>query len=139
IGTDMKQANDALAAMFACHQRRSVFQRGPGFRGQYRIGLGEHLSRDGDVLWYAEAGEWPLGGEGSEVLRFFPCQAAAEAAAAMAQLDRDEVVIGLRQMRPRKADQYAALCDPARDTFANFRRQCSNVGKHDHRQLLVEK
>src|SRR3954454_6963060 len=135
----MKQADDAFTTMLAGHQRRSIFQRGPAFRRQHRIRFGKHLAADGDVLRYRQAGEWPVGGERGEGLGLFPCEAAAKAAAAVAQLDRDEIVIGLRQVRPRKADQYAALCDPGRKALANFGRQRPDVGKHHHRQLLVEK
>ena len=138
IGADMKQGHDTLAAMFAGHQRRSIFQRGPAFRRQHRIRLGEHLAVDGDVLRHRQTGERSVGGKGGQVLRLFPGQAAAEAAAAAAQFHRHQIVIGLRQARPGKAHQHAALLDPGADTFADFGRQRSDVGQHHHRQLLVE-
>ena len=135
----MKQRHNALAAMFTRHQRRSIFQRCPTLRNQRRIRFGEHLAADGDILRHEEARERTIGREGCEVLRLFPSQAAAETSAAMAQLDRHQVVIGLRQMGPRKTDQYPALRDPCRDAFANFRRERPDVGKHNHREFLVEK
>ena len=73
------------------------------------------------------------------MLRLLPGQAAAEAAAAAAQFHRHQVVIGLRQTRPGKAHQHAALVDPRVDAFADFRRQRADIGQHDHRQLLIEK
>ena len=72
------------------------------------------------------------------MLRLFPGQAAAEAAAAAAQFDRHQIVIGLRQPRTREAHQHAALVDPRADALADFGRQRSDVGEDDHRQLLVE-
>jgi hypothetical protein len=116
----MKQGHDTLAAMLAGDQRRSIFQRGPAFRRQHRIRFGEHLPVDGDVLRYRQAGERSVGGEGCEVLRLFPGQAAAEAAAAAAQFYRNQIVIGLRQTRPGKAHQHPALLDPRTDAFADF-------------------
>src|SRR4051794_25446794 len=118
----MKQAHNTLATMFAGHQRRSIFERGPTSGRQRGIRLGENLAADGDVLWHGEAGERSFGGERCEVLRLFPSQAAAKAAAAVAQLDRHQVIISLRQTRPRKTNQYSALSDPGRQAFANFRR-----------------
>ena len=138
VGADMKQGHDSLAAMLARHQRRSVFQRGPALRRQYRIRFGEHLPVDGDVLRHPETCERSVGGEGGEMLRLFPGQAAAEAAAAAAQFDGHQIVIGLRQAGSSEAHQHAALLDPRREAFADFGRQRSDVGKDDHRQLLVE-
>lgn len=69
----------------------------------------------------------------------FSCgQAAAEDAAAAAQLDRHQIVIGLREAGAGEAHQHAALCDPAIEPLADFRRQRADIGHHDHRQLLVE-
>ena len=81
----------------------------------------------------------PSAANDGEVLRLFPGETAAEAAAAAAQLHRHQIVIGLRQARAGKAHQHAALLDPCADAFANFRRQRADIGQHDHRQLLVEK
>ena len=138
VSADMKQADNALAAMFAGDQRRAVFQRRPALGRQHRIRFGEHLAVDGDVLRHWETRERSVGGEAGEVLRLFPGQAAAEAAAAAAQFDRNQIVVGLRQPRPGKAHQHPALLDPRRDAFTNFRRQRADVGQHHHRQLLVE-
>ena len=78
-------------------------------RGEHRVGLGQHLPVDGDVLRHRQAGERAVGGEGGEMLRLLPGQAAAEAAAAAAQLHRHQIVIGLRQARAGEAHQHAAL------------------------------
>ena len=124
--------------MFAGHQRRAVFQRGPGSGRQRGIRFGQHLPVDGDVLRHGKAGERAVGRERGEMLRLFPGQAAAEAAAAAAQFDRHQIVIGLRQPRAGKAHQHAALLDPGIEAFADFGRQRADIGQHDHRQLLVE-
>src|SRR5439155_11905196 len=97
IGADMKQAYHTLAAMFAGYQRRSILQRGPAFRRQHRVRLGEHLPVDGDVLRHGKTGKWSVGSERSEVLRLFPGETAAEDASAAAQLYRHEVIISLCQ------------------------------------------
>ena len=72
------------------------------------------------------------------MLRLFPGQAAAEAAAAAAQFHRHQIVVGLRQPRAGKAHQHAALVDPGGEPLANFRRQRTDIRQHDHRQLLIE-
>ena len=131
-------AEQSLAAMLAGDQRRAVFERGPAPGRKHRIGLGQHLPAHGDVLRHGEARERTVGGERSEMLRLLPGQAAAERAAAAAQLDRHEIVVGLRQPRAGEAHQHAALVDPGREPVADFRRQRADVGHHDHRQLLVE-
>ena len=139
VGTDVEQSHQSLAAAFAGDERRAVFQRRPALCRQYRVGLGQHLPVDGNVLGHREPGERSVGGEGCEVLRLFPGQAAAEAASAAAQFHRDQIIVGLRQPRSGKAHQHAAAFDPGIDTFANFRRQGADIGEHDHRQLLIEK
>ena len=73
------------------------------------------------------------------MLRLFPGQAAAEDASATAQLDRHQIVVGLREARAGKPHQHAALLDPGVETFADFRRQRADIGRDDHRQFLVEK
>ena len=124
--------------MFAGDQRRAVLQRGPAPGRQRRVGFGQHLPGDGDVLRHREARERPVGGERRELLRLFPGQAAAEAAAAAAQFDRHQIVVGLRQPRAGETHQHAALLDPCVEALANFGRQRADIGQHDHRQLLVE-
>ena len=73
------------------------------------------------------------------MLRLFPGKTAAEAAAAAAQFYRHQIVIRLREPRAGKAHQHPALLDPCADAFANLGRQRTDIGEHDHRQLLVEK
>ena len=85
-----------------------------------------------------EARERAVGGERGQMLRLFPGQAAAEAAAAAAQLDRHQIVIGLRETGTGEAHQHAALIDPGVEALADFRRQRADIGQHDHRQLLIE-
>ena len=138
VGADMEQADHALAAMFAGDQRRAVFQRGPALGREHRIRFGQHLPVDGDVLRHGKARERSVGGEGSQMLRLFPGQAAAEDASAAAQFDRHQIVIGLRQTRAGETHQHAALFDPGVEALADFRRQRADIGQHDHRQLLVE-
>ena len=125
--------------MFAGYQRRSILQRGPAFRCQHRVRLGEHLPVDGDILRHGETGKRSVGRERSEVLRLFPGEAAAQDASAAAQLHRHQVIIGLRQTGAGKTHQHPALLDPRGQTFANLGRQGADICEHDHRQLLVEK
>ena len=110
----MEQADQSLAAMLAGHERRAVFQRGPAPGREHGIGFGEHLPAHGDVLGHDEARERTVGGERGEMLRLLPGQAAAERAAAAAQLDRHEIVVALREPRAGEAHQHAALVDPGR-------------------------
>ena len=135
----MKQADYSLAAMFAGDERRPVLQRRPALGREHRIGLGQHLPADRDILRHGKARERTVGGERGEMLRFLPGQAAAERAAAAAQLDRHQIVVALRQTRAGKAHQDAALVDPGGQAFAKFRRQRADIRHHDHGQLLVEK
>ena len=108
----MKQADQALAAMFAGDQWRAIFERGPALGRQHRVGFGQHLPVHRDVLGHGKAGERSIGREGGEVLWLLPGQTAAEAASAAAQLDRHQIVIGLRQPRAGEPHQHAALFDP---------------------------
>ena len=134
----MEQADNALAAMLAGHQRRAVFQRRPGLGREHRIRLGQHLPVHGDVLGHGKARERTVGGEGSQMLRLFPGQAAAEDAAAATQSHRHQIVIGLRQTGACETHQHAALIDPCVQPLADFRRQRADIGEHDHRQPLIE-
>ena len=59
-------------------------------------------------------------------------------AATAAQLDRHEIVIGLRQTGACEPHQHAALVDPGVQALADFRRQRADIGQHDHRQPLIE-
>ena len=138
VGADMEQADDALAAMFAGDQRRAVFQRRPALGREHRVGLGQHLPVHGDVLWHGKACERAIGGEGSQMLRLLPGEAAAEAAAATAQFHRHQIVIGLRQTGTGETYQHAALIDPSVQALADFRRQRADIRQHDHRQPLIE-
>ncbi len=72
------------------------------------------------------------------MLRLLPGQAAAERAAALAQLDRNEIVFGLCEPGPCEPHQHAALVDPGIETFAQLGRNGADIGQDDHRQLLVE-
>ena len=134
----MEQADDALATMLAGHQRGAVFERRPALGGQHRIRFGQHLPVHRDVFRDLQTGERPVGGEGSEVLRLLPGEAAAERTATAAQLDRHEVVIGLRQTGACEPHQHAALVDPGVQALADFRRQRAYIRQHDHRQPLIE-
>ena len=138
IGADMEQADHALAAMLAGDERRAVLQRGPALGCEHGVGLGQHLAVDGDILRHNETRERTIGGERGHVLRLLPGQAAAERASAAAQLDGNEVVIGLREPGPGETHQHAALLDPGVEPVADFRRQRADIGHHDHRQPLIE-
>ena len=72
------------------------------------------------------------------MLRLFPRETAAEHTAAAAQLDRHQIVVGLREAGAGKTHQHAALLDPGVEAVADFRRQRADIGCHDHRQFLVE-
>ncbi|MGY4335499.1 hypothetical protein ACVWW3_000405 [Bradyrhizobium sp. LM2.9] len=138
VGADVEQADHALAAMLTGHQRRAVFQRRPALGGEHGVGLGQHLAVYGDVLGDHDAGKRTVRRERGQMLRLFPGQAAAESPAALAQLDRHEIVFGLRQPRTGEPHQHAALVDPGIETLADFRGDGADIGKDDHRQLLVE-
>ena len=139
IGADMEQGDHTPVAMFAGHQRRAVGERGPASRGQRRIGFGQHLARDRNILRHGEARERTVGRERRQRLRLLPCQAAPQAAPAAPQFHRHQIVVACCQPRPGEAHQHAALRNPRVEAVADFRRQRADVGKHDHRQLLVEK
>ena len=124
--------------MLAGDERRAVFQRSPALGGEHRIGLGQNLPVHGDVLGHGEARERTVGGEGGQMLRLFPGQAAAEDAAAATQFHRHQIVIGLRQTGTCETHQHAALIDPCVESLADFRRQRADIGEHDHRQPLIE-
>ena len=76
--------------------------------------------------------------EAGELLRLFPAQAAAQDAAAAAQLHRHQVVVGSAgEMRPGKAHQHAAIVDPFVEPLARLR-DIADIGEDQHRQMLVE-
>ena len=109
------------------------------FAASARIRFGEHLPVDGHVVRHRKRRERPVRGEGSEMLRVFPGHAATEAAAAVPQFYGHQIVVCLRQARPREPHQHAAMFDPIVDPMAQFRRQRADVGHHDHWQLLIQK
>ncbi len=72
-----------------------------------------------------------------ELLRLLPGQAAAEHAAAAAQLHRHEVVVGGGEPRTGEAHQHAAVLDPAGELLARLR-DVADVGEDQHRQALLD-
>ena len=108
----MEEHNQSLAAALGGDERGAIGKRRPGSIGELRVGLGQHLAGDGDVGRDRHAVEWALARESGELLRLFPAQAAAERAAAAAQLHRHELVIGAGEVRPGKAHKHAAIVDP---------------------------
>ena len=72
------------------------------------------------------------------MLGLFPAQAAAENAAAAAQLHRHEIVIGSGETRAGKPHQYAAIVDPPRQPVARVGRDIADIGEDDHRQALFD-
>ena len=89
----VEQHNHALAAALGGDQRRTVGQRRPGALGQLRVGFGQHLARDRDVVRHRHAVERPVMRETGKVLRLFPTQAAAKNAAAAAQFYRHQICL----------------------------------------------
>ena len=106
--------------------------------GEAGVRLGQHLAGDRHVGRHRHAGERAVAPEGGELLRLLPAQAAAENAAAAAQLHRHEVVVGGREPRSGEADQHAAVVDPARQLAALLVRDRSDVGQNDHRHALLD-
>ena len=134
----MEQHQQSLAAALRGDQRRAVGERRPGAVGELRIRLGQHLAVDGDVVRHRHAGERAFARECGELLRLFPAQAAAEDAAAAAQLHRHQVVVGgAGEMRTGKAHQHAAIVDPFVELLARLR-DVADIGEDQHRQMLVE-
>ena len=101
------------------------------------FGLGQHLAGDGDVGRDRHAVERALARESGELLRLVPAQAAAEDAAAAAQLHRHQIVVGAGKMRAGKAHQHAAIVDPFVEPVARLG-DIADIGKNQHRQMLVE-
>ena len=134
----MEQHQQPLAVALGGDQRRAVGERRPGAVGELRIGLGQHLAGDGDVVRHRHAGERAVARKTGELLRLFPAQAAAQDAAAAAQLHRHQVVVGgAGEMRTGKAHQHAAIVDPFVEPLARFG-DIADIGEDQHRQMLVE-
>jgi hypothetical protein len=116
----MEEGDEALAALLAGYERRSIAKRRPAFGGQRRIRFGQHLTGDRDVLSDRKPGKRTFGGKGREALRLLPGHCAAEAASAPPQADRHEVVVGCSQSGTRKSHEHAALGDPAVQSLADI-------------------
>ncbi len=138
VGGDVEQHQQSLAAALRGDQRRTVGQRRPGAVGELRIRLGQHLAGHGHVIGDRHAVERAFARETGKRLRLVPAHTAAQDAAATAQLDRHQVVIGARQMRAGKAHQHAAALDPCVQTLARLG-EVADIGQDQHRQVLVEK
>ena len=138
VGGDVEQHEQPLAAALGGDQRRAVGERRPGAVGEQRIRLRQHLPRHGDVVGHRHAVERAVARETGEVLRLVPAQAAAEDAAAAAQLHRHQIVVfGGGEMRAGEAHQHAAIVDPLVETLARLG-DIADVGEDQHRQALVE-
>src|SRR5262249_20425087 len=72
------------------------------------------------------------------LLRLVPAQRTAEDAAAAAELDRYEVVVGRGEPRAGETDQHAAIGDPAIELLARLARYGADVGEHHHRHVLLD-
>ena len=73
-----------------------------------------------------------------ERLRLVPAQAAAEHAAAAAQLHRHQFVVAGGQPRAGEAHQHAAVLDPARQPVARVAGDVADIGEDHHRHALVD-
>ena len=134
----MEQHQEPFAVALGGDQRRAVGERRPGAVGELRIGLRQHLAGDGDIVGHRHAGERAVAREAGELLRLFPTHAAAQDAAAAAQLHRHQIVVGCAgQMRAGKAHQHAAIVEPFVEPLARLG-DVADVGEDQHRQMLVE-
>ena len=134
----MEQHQQPLAVTLGGDQRRAVGERCPGAVGEQRIGLGQNLAADGDIVRHRHAGERAFARESGELLRLFPAQAAAQDAAAAAQLHRHQVVVGgAGEVRTGKAHQHAAIVDPFVELLARLS-DIADIGEDQHRQMLIE-
>ena len=138
VGGDVEQHDHALAALGRGDQRRAVGERRPGAVDQAGFRLGQHLPRDGHVVRHRHAAERAFAREGGELLRLFPAQAAAEDAAAAAQLHRHQIVVGGGEPRAGEAHQHAAVLDPGGEPVARLARDVADIGQHDHRHVLLD-
>ena len=138
VGGDVEQHDHALAALDRGDERRAVGERRPGAFGKSGFRLGQHLARDGDVVGHRHAVERAFARERRERLRLVPAQAAAEHAAAAAQLHGHEIVVGGRKPRAGEAHQHAAVLDPGGQPVARLARDVADVGQHDHRHALLD-
>jgi hypothetical protein len=71
-------------------------------------------------------------------LSLVPAQAAAENAAAAAQPDGHKVVLGRGKPRTGEPHQNAAVFNPASKSIMRVA-DIADIGKHQHRQILVKK
>ena len=137
VSRDMEEHDQSLAAALGGDERGAVGKRRPGSIGELRVGLGQHLAGDGDVGRDRHAVERALARESGELLRLVPAQAAAERAAAAAQLHRHELVVGAGEVRPGKAHKHAAIVDPFVELIERLV-DVADIGKDQHRQFAVE-
>ena len=138
IGRDMKQHDQPLAPPGCSDQRCSVAERRPAMVGQPGVRLRQDLARHRDVVRHQHAVERAFARERRQLLGLVPAQAAAENAAAAAQLDRYQLVVGGGEPRAGKAYQHAALVDPARQAVARVAGDVADIGEDDHRQALLD-
>ena len=102
------------------------------------IRLGQHLARHRHVVRHRHAGERAFARERGELLRLLPAQAAAEDAAAAAQLDRHEFVVAGGEARAGEAHQHAAVLDPGIEAVARVAGDVADIGEDHHRHALLD-
>ena len=138
VAGNVKEYDQTLAAPRAGHERRTVGKRRPRAFGQSRIRLRQDLTRHRHVVRHRHSAKGTLPRKACERLRFVPTQAAAEDAAAAPQFHRNEVVVGRGKPRSGKPHQHAAILDPLGEPIVHVPGDGADVGKNQHRQILVE-
>ena len=134
----MHQHDIAAALFHGGHQRRSIDQSGPGLFAQIDFRLGQYLTLDQHLLRHGKPGERAFRREGGQSRRLAPGHGATQLPVATAQAHRQQVVGILRQLRPGKTDQHAALVDPGLEPRRLGLGHGADVGHDQHRQLSLQ-
>ncbi len=135
----MKKHDHAAAAPGRGYEWRAVGKRRPCALDEKAVGLGQHLTLHDHVVRYVEIVERSFAREAAELLRLLPGQRAAKRAAAAAQPDRYETVVGSGKARPGEANKHAAVIDPFDEAVACGLGEVTDVRQSDHRQALIDK
>ncbi len=135
----MKKHNAAGAEFLRSHQRRTVAQPRPNFAFGVEGGrIGQNLPVNIDFGRHGEAEKRAILLERRQLLRCAPRQRAAERPAALAQTRGAQIIAALFHVHAGKADQQAALFDPALEARLHRLHQPSDIGQHHHRGLLFQ-
>ena len=124
--------------MLGGDDRCPVLKRGPGPARQVAVGLGQDLAAHAEIGRRDETGERALRREGGEGLRAVPGQGAAERAPAAAQAHGNQRIAAGGEPRAGEAQQQAAGFDEGPDAGGGAVVHGADIGKHQHRHLVVE-